>query len=670
MKSSPRNRAGSLVITTLITLFSSGLTVYAQEKTALVSPIAQIAEGAASPAEKSAAQIKSDYLAIYDKYTANRAVGVWMNDTWIAAIKHKVDAQVDEILKASVLQPLIVKAEMQLRQQTEALRIKFLSSTALAEKNGNHSEVYDISQRVAESVYFPKAVRENAVTFVALGDINAFTYSGLPQEFADFVVLTGLKDLFTDVHGNLQVDALASVMGHELTHVKGHHVRNQTIVAAIFYATGKIIIPGADNSGAGAPPRGGPDGHGSDSGDEGGDELDRALMEVSSSIASIGKTNHAKTTLEEKIAVSQTVKALAKEMRKAIRPDQLLEIGHRLTVATGVTPLQGAYKPNEILKAVASNFKAAMGRLSRSCETTADRGGATVENGIKGARIADALLAGGKGTDPNAIVRQAERVALETGKHPEYAEILNASDHPATAERVFQYKQFAMTETYKTLSDPFREAIFYYLGLSHQIDAINKSIEEDVSELPALNTARMARDDFTMMGRDMSRQITEHIMEEFNDPKHSKFTRFESFVDFLLTYAQSVGMPREMGNPRRLMPELADAISAAPASKMKDTALQILEQLTPKESGNGGLIRQLRAIRQSEQAAPVAAETAAAAVGEKDCGALLDAHSENRAGPAKEAADKDTRAAKRPGGTTGGKDGEGWGNGMARIGFL
>jgi len=162
----------------------------------------------------------------------------WVFEAKAHMAKTHLDRRMNTFLKSPELRRFRAAAKVLMREINLDSRVYQLGYSALAldpvpgECEGQCVRELDLFRNVARKIGFSKSAIKNTFLFVgAPADVNAFAMSGLPQEYLDFVFLSGLLDSMSKAE-------VIAITGHELGHVKHEHNLDNMMVDALLSFAG------------------------------------------------------------------------------------------------------------------------------------------------------------------------------------------------------------------------------------------------------------------------------------------------------------------------------------------------------------------------------------------------------------------------------------------------
>jgi hypothetical protein len=353
------------------------------------------------------------------------------------------------------------------------------------------------------------------------------------------------------------IGELRQVIGHELFHIKGKHIENQTMIFAIFFAVGENVIPAEFDGGL----------------ESSKDATQLAALRSAQLDSILGKMAeslfpHAQGELQRKI-IQQSLPGIKDQIRKSA---QLLKarVGQksleRLAVrlfkaARGVESDSEAAFDMKAFKQLQEDLK----RLSRSQETSCDNAGYIVNGDHKSSVLSYARLAGGKGVKYEAIERQIrilhELINGDQAGDP-YAQ--PGRSHPETLFRSAQFDMFRNTDAYRIFSNPFRRALYDYLSLSKTImDLEHRVRSREVMEISHRGNLNLNRESLIAMAKSLSRWLENELIKELvaNSPKAKgqspSIPLFTEFVKAMKRVLYRDGDEREVVEAHELRDEVS-----------------------------------------------------------------------------------------------------------------
>lgn len=531
---------------------------------------------------------------IFERSMQSSVLAEWLDERINFAIKHGLDAAVDQYLRNSAfVQRVLHDLEKALTENHRNTRLVFTSQMGLAmhaDQRGlgeQYSQELLMATDVARQLNFPQSAIEDLHLFRSSQNVvNAFTYSGLPRSFIDVVLFQGLVDL-------LSPQELRAVIGHEMGHIKARHVQNQVLLVSIFRATGENAIPADPESQA----------------------LRAQLVNrLTSGLTSILAHSHRGTEFPAEIADTlvqntlESIDATTELLKRTLRPEEISALNHDLTQilaaadshgASGSTPEASVVRTRPFTQEDVEKFLEALKRYSRSCETSSDRYGLLVSD-LESAMATDAKLAGGRNANIHAIRRQADRLieSLNRYPHAEQTVIDSQETHPAPVMRAVQYELFMQTTAYQIYSSPFWKALDAYVGISRVIEgsepkpisslARSRSVNPDSRELlrSYRNASKMT--DFYEFSQELSATLKSGILDEFfNIGQQSNFEKFHNLILYFNEARRSGKVPRITVLPGGLLFDLREALKAIPQQNdLIRKAVALINTFIPLEARN------------------------------------------------------------------------------------
>lgn len=549
----------------------------------------------------------------FDRATQQDLIGSWLSDRLNQLIKHGIDREVDRRLhQHPLVQAFSHEVKDWLSAQTAAQRAFFLSQTGLAMPSdgkdpGQYPDIFERSEQIAKILNFSELARKKMRIFVTTGPVNAFTYSGLPHEFIDVVLFSGLIDLMKLAANDQKetpekaLDLVGAVIGHEMGHIKARHVLNNILVISIFLATGENVIPSLNASleiqgrqreelhktvrGQLAKALN----HGSY-----GDYHLRGLTEYHEAILQGWWTTIQRTAnlLNEKYSFAQ-LKSLAIDMAQAISPEEVNPNLFKKRIAKakpqGVKHSEGDKDEEEEDDEMEGlelsyedlvRFVMSLERYSRSCEVTADRYGRLVSN-LDVAELVYAKLAAAQGGSAEGMRRQMEILAELFQNHKELEEptILSQGTHPSPVFRAIQHRNFQNNIAYQIYSDSFLKALDTYVGVAGWMDGVQKEMRnpgDQSAELMSVARRDLAMKSFTAFEKDLVEVLFASLVDELGQ-KQPKLDRFKKMLDYLHQRTQSrEPLPVRMGMAGGLIYSLWEALQEMDENEVRDKAIDLL----------------------------------------------------------------------------------------------
>jgi len=441
----------------------------------------------------------------------------WMKEQFVKLVRHDLDYNISNIISTNqVAQKVLHSINQEIGPYMEEARIENLVNfgRAVPGKEGQFQEILKIANESATFFHFKPEVIKNGHIFVS-GDntLNAYTYSP-SMGYLDFVMLDGLIQLFTDNKGNLNLPAIKAVITHELGHVVSNHVLNGMVLQAVFKATGDILIP---------------------------KDQQIAFREMWKGYSKVMIKNAIGLHDEDHEALTNKLVTIAESSANKLKADfsqeELVQLSHQLMKAVGIKTR--AVKPSsageidDMLKA--KDFKAAMEKVTRSQEITADWM-ALIATGPTGLADAMALLAGGKQAKGSAIIKQAQELLNRMTIQELEVRNLEQNDHPGVVFRAASFLTFMNTLNYRIASNPFERSVYFYMLLSKNISDTNLFLETRKSELSMLQKNTLLNNSYSQLAKNLSQAIVETISKEIaNSSKTGEepiyFNRLISLID-------------------------------------------------------------------------------------------------------------------------------------------
>lgn len=471
----------------------------------------------------------NDFKPVFESLLKDKEIAKWVDKVIYDVIRHGLDRKTANIIAADDFveknRPLI---DASLREIGDfgrnMLRSRGAESSFADNKAGmpgQYAGIRKAARHLAKFFNFSKEMRSNLNVFVVDSSIvNAFAYGSLNT--IEIALFTGLIEKLNEAGEPITKvsEMVRGTIAHELAHVKNRHVEQRLIVIAIFLAKNKNIIPTsmqenyrglmkdqAMQSLYGIDPQQALASEQStlyrELFDYSWDIIDRlsedmrmrANAEPEKFDALVKKFNQVfngyegvdfladlQVDSENKEASETEARELSKTQAQAaqrllarygieVQVDELLnkELAEANTEATeaktdGVEAGSEIGRSSFFFWGELIRFLEALSKLSRSHEVTCDRfeqiatSEQTVQNGF-------ARMGGGRDASPAAMMRQAEKWAMDLNRNPTLQKELNEgfSSHPVILMRVYQAMLFSKSAALKVHQLPIYKALTLYM---------------------------------------------------------------------------------------------------------------------------------------------------------------------------------------------------------------
>jgi Zn-dependent protease with chaperone function len=589
-----------------------------------------------------------------DAATSNPFTSNWYLNQLMFLIRDKLDRQIYSILITDpVAERIMTQARYELEREVLKQRTQFLSQAALASNQNpkQYPEVYEFVVDIAKKMGFPASALEKTNVFIAQsGEINAFTYSPLRTKGIDIVIYTALLK-------GMSSGQLEAVLAHELTHQMAEHVLMGVTLTAIFNATGLSLIP-----------------------EEGALSHKIFSTMLRSQISQLAKSLHAASGFgSSEDTINKSLFAAAERVTGSILADagarkKLVGLTGKILSTAGLSE-EMDFRSQELVAGVSQveslrangggenkgfkEFQAAMVRLTRSQETTADRG-AIVSAGADKLSSSMAWLAGGDGANVEAFENQNHLQMLAFEELGLSANDLDTHDHPLTLYRATGIKEFLSSREFKILKDPFLRTLDLYIKMTRfAADSHEKTISGKNMGWRHQETLR--REHFINVSSVGARLIADLLMEEIeNSAVPNGSDEFPLLTKYLGYFRDSMEirayapidqiMPEdrvyndntELGKPGRIGEILFSRLMLRAGKTGKSFYLSAAKQIVTTMGISIDFAAQqqrygLSAIASQARAGTLIAKTGAGLnnVDAGECGEILDNHQPREKGPKK-----------------------------------
>ncbi len=367
-----------------------------------------------------------------------------------------------------------------------------------------YGEFLKVTRDLAQAMGFPAEARKGAeIFFLGSSQVNAYTFSARQSKIIA-AIYSGLWELF-----DKNLDVLRPVMAHELQHIMARHIAMRAELIAIFISTAIDLIPDVDSE--------------ISSKDE--DTREAAKAKLQASLLKGGFADLAPVImsakklgaeiLEEPLVKAAIIKSLEKQgfalnsheahqitaeyaekvgsgfanrlleialqLRQDVTRAERLDVTAKLMKTVGERTKKSADGENEEpavdMKALKKFMQKVDGIWSRSNEKTCDHMARALSATSRIAAEPFVRMMGGKWASYDGMIRQSKELAQERTVSPEFA--VEEGSHPDIGERIKYMDQYAQTDGFKIVSDPFLKAVHFYLLLSQEITEKEQAAKTD-----------------------------------------------------------------------------------------------------------------------------------------------------------------------------------------------
>ena len=470
-------------------------------------------------------------------------VNPWLQNLVMNYVRHPLEAAVlQKIYSHKIGQKVMSALRSQNAARMELTRIHYRSNyvQASAGQYGQYAEILQLVKDAMKYTFIPMNARKNLNVIIAGGtEINAFTFTPDISHGLDVVFYTPLIELmlnddnFKSILNDYEsvgpvplekrkakkeaaVKRFAAVINHEFTHVLGGHVLTSMAVTQIFKMTGEILIPGAEAK----------------------LNFNKSLRaKFVNSLANLHNVaNHSNSQammahIGDYTAAWNSLDKTTASLKAEFSPQEIREFGLELNkvfhnVTEAKANVDGPKPSQEEL--LIKLYESAMITLTRSQEITADRL-PLILLGPKPVLDAMARLAGGPGVNPEAMLRQSEKMIKDLYNLGATTALIENGDHPSLIFRTSYHASWQEHPIYHTLSNDFLRMFDIYIHLSNDLASLQRSIEASKGDMGHVESTRIQRDALKRFAEQIKNTLVHVLIDELKHAEKIMSKRNKAF---------------------------------------------------------------------------------------------------------------------------------------------